>query len=176
MKIQISLSLAERPVKVLKYPKPGDTYHWSDKMMQDVVRALLTAVKINAKFSIPYMAGYSNDGKTIYIDNHVEQYFKDGDDVYDVWRYLAIHETVEKAMQDVFKLKYFLAHQIALRIERAAVEADGLDWKVYDANAKKYIKRIEEEDIGDIPHDLDLQPYIDSSDKELICYMKAKMV
>ncbi len=43
--------------------------------------------------------------------------------------YLNVHEAMEKSLIDELGLRYFEAHQIALRQEKAAVEADGQSWE-----------------------------------------------
>ncbi|MER8792209.1 hypothetical protein NKH71_30940 [Mesorhizobium sp. M0983] len=43
----------------------------NDAVLGDVVRALHRRVQIVHDFDIPYIAGYSKDGKTIYIDRHM---------------------------------------------------------------------------------------------------------
>ena len=39
-------------------------------------RDLRRVKKLDRKHDIPYLAGYSQDGKTIYIDRHMPQNFK----------------------------------------------------------------------------------------------------
>jgi len=39
-----------------------------DRVLADVVTALYRRVSISHDFDIPYIAGYSDDAKTIYID------------------------------------------------------------------------------------------------------------
>ena len=155
-----------------------DTYLMSDDMLNDAMGVLLKSVKVNTKYSIPYVAGYSIDGKTIYIDSGIPKEYKDGKKIYDIHRYLKIHEIIEKTLLDKFKkngMTYFYAHQVALRAEKAAVEADGWNWESYNKFCEFYIKSDEHEDIKSIPKHLDLEPYIDSGDKELVKHMKEKM-
>jgi hypothetical protein len=57
------------------------------------------------------------------------------------YRFLIVHEAVEKALLDELGLHYLHAHQIALRIERAAVEAEGFAWRDYNAFTKKHERR-----------------------------------
>ncbi|TPI67105.1 hypothetical protein FJ423_32700, partial [Mesorhizobium sp. B2-8-9] len=40
----------------------------SDLVLSDVVSALHRRVKVSHEFDIPYIAGYSTDARTIYID------------------------------------------------------------------------------------------------------------
>ena len=72
---------------------------------------------------IPYLAGYSRDGKTIYIDRHMPPSFRyRGRDI-DTDRFLILHEEVEKTLIDQLDLHYLHAHQIATRAEQAAVRS-----------------------------------------------------
>src|SRR6516164_2509876 len=70
---------------------------------------------------IPYLAGYSINGKTIYIDRHMPKTMKYAGREIDTDRYLILHEEVEKTLIDQLGLHYLHAHQIASRAEQAAV-------------------------------------------------------
>ena len=65
-------------------------------------------------------------------------------------------------------------HQIGLRIERAAVEAAGISWRAYEGFVKKHEKPIEEEKLQKVPRDLDLTPYRDLKDFQLLQELVAK--
>jgi hypothetical protein len=82
--------------------------------------------------------------------------------------FLITHEIVEKALLDELRLHYLHAHQIALRIERAAVEAAGVSWSTYEGFMKKHEKAIESEKIQRVPRNLDLTPYRDEQDFALL--------
>jgi hypothetical protein len=138
----------------------------SDKVMNDVVRALRRRVReVDHSYDIPYIAGYSVDAKTIYIDRHLPRTFRS-------WTlkrvmvapFIVTHEIVEKALLDELKLHYLHAHQVAVRTERAAVEAAGVSWTTYEGFMKKHEKAIEEELLQRVPPDLDLTPYRDEKD------------
>ena len=89
-----------------------------DRALDAVVRRAKT---LDRKHDIPYLAGYSKDGKTIYIDRHMPSSFRyDGRDI-NTDRYLILHEEVEKTLIDQLNLHYLHAHQIATRAEQAAV-------------------------------------------------------
>jgi hypothetical protein len=60
------------------------------------------------------------------------------------------------------------AHQIALRAEKAAVEAAGVSWDVYNRFMKRYEKPIDAEKLVSVPPDLDLTPYRDEKDFALL--------
>ncbi|RWB51033.1 hypothetical protein [Mesorhizobium sp.] len=135
-----------------------------DAVLKDVIRALHRRVKVVRDFDIPYIAGYSRDGATIYIDRHMPRTME--------WRsarvrltpFLITHEIVEKALLDELRLHYLHAHQIALRAERDAVQAAGLSWTAYQAVNKKNEKPISKEKLKRVPKDLDLTPYRDLKD------------
>src|SRR5262245_35632786 len=83
-------------------------------------------------------------------------------------RYLILHEEVEKTLIDQLNLHYLHAHQIASRAEQAAVRAAGISWRDYDRFMQKYVKRIGDERLTKVPADLDLKPYRDEHDYDLV--------
>src|SRR5471030_2023728 len=66
-----------------------------DRALDAVVRR---AKKLDRKHDIPYLAGYSRDGKTIYIDRHMPKTLKYQGREIDTDRYLILHEEVEKTL------------------------------------------------------------------------------
>jgi hypothetical protein len=90
----------------------------------------------------------------------------------EVDRYLIMHEEVEKTLIDQLGLHYLHAHQIATRAEEAAVRADGILWRDYDRFMQKYVKHIGDERLKKVPEDLDLKPYRDEHDFDLIARMR----
>ena len=104
----------------------------SDDVLNEVVKALRRRVnKVDRTYDIPYIAGYSEDGRTIFIDRHLPRSFRSLLKRVYVTPFLLTHEIVEKALLDELRLHYLHAHQIALRVERAAVEAAGVSWSTY---------------------------------------------
>ena len=150
-----------------------DTYV-SSLMLERALDALARRVgSIDRAHDIPYLAGYSLDGKRIYIDRHLPPTFRyRGRDVA-VDRYLLLHEEVEKALIDHLSLHYQHAHQIATRAEEAAVRADGVSWRAYDRFMQQYVKTIGDERLTKLPDDLDLKPYRDEHDFDLMRRMEA---
>jgi hypothetical protein len=141
-------------------------------MLEDprVVAELKKKIKIDRKHDVPYVAGYSKDAKTIYIDRHL----KLTDKGVNVEPYLVTHERTEKALIDVFKLKYKQAHDIALKVEREHIEKETkLSWKEYETHYQKYIKADEYENVEKAPPDLDLKPYQDEHDTDVLKRLKA---
>jgi hypothetical protein len=130
-------------------------------------------VRFDRKHDIPYLAGYSLDGKTIYIDRHMPASFKFKGRTINTDRFLVLHEEVEKTLIDQLGLHYLHAHQIATRAEEAAVRAAGLEWRDYDRFMQKFVKRIGDERLSKIPRDLDTKPYRDEHDDDLLRRMLA---
>ena len=83
-------------------------------------------------------------------------------------RFLILHEEVEKTLIDQLGLHYLHAHQIATRAEEAAVRAAGIEWRAYDRFMQKYVKRVGDERLKKVPKDLDLKPYRDEHDDDLL--------
>src|SRR5580658_663343 len=89
----------------------------------------------------------------------------------DTDRFLILHEEVEKTLIDQLDLHYLHAHQIATRAEEAAVRAAGITWRDYDRFMQKYVKQIGDERLTKVPKDLDLKPYRDEQDDDLLLRM-----
>jgi hypothetical protein len=117
----------------------------------------------NREFDIPYIAGYSVDGHTVFIDRHLPLL-----KTVRVEPFLLTHEIVEKALLDELRLHYLHAHQIAVRAERDAVKAAGVSWWAYQRFMKQHERQIEEEVIVKVPPTLDLTPYRDEKDFKLL--------
>jgi len=153
------------PHEKLKLPE----WYVSSLMMDRALDAVVRRVRnLDRKHDIPYLAGYSLDGKTIYIDRHMPQSFKFRRRTIETDRFLILHEEVEKTLIDQLGLHYLHAHQIATRAEEAAVRAVGVEWDAYDRFMQKYVKRIGDERLTKVPKDLDLKPYRDEHDYDLL--------
>jgi hypothetical protein len=158
------------PHTKLKLPE----WYVSNLMLDRALDAICRRVKnFDRKHDIPYLAGYSQDGKTIYIDRHMPPSFKYGGRTIDTDRFLILHEEVEKTLIDQLGLHYLHAHQIATRAEQAAVRAAGVTWRDYDRFMQKYVKRIGDERLTRVPDDLDTKPYRDEHDDDLLKRMLA---
>ena len=151
--------------KKLRVPE----WYVSSFMMDRALDAVVGAMKtFDRSHDIPYLAGYSKDGKTIYIDRHMPSSFRyDGRDI-NTDRYLILHEEVEKTLINQLNLHYLHAHQIASRAEQAAVRAGGIRWRDYDRFMQKHVKIIGDERLTKVPADLDLKPYRDEHDYDLV--------
>lgn len=149
-----------------------DTYV-SGLMLDRALDAIERRVKsIDRDHDIPYLAGYSLDGKTIFIDRHLPRSFAYRGRAITVDRYLLLHEEVEKTLIDQLGLHYQHAHQIATRAEEAAVRADGVSWRAYDRFMQQYVKEMGDERLTKLPADLDLKPYRDEHDYDLMRRMQ----
>jgi len=158
------------PHQRLKLPE----WYVSNLMLDRALDAILRRVKkFDRKHDIPYLAGYSEDGKTIYIDRHMPRFFRFRGRKIDTDRFLILHEEVEKTLIDQLGLHYLHAHQIATRSEQAAVRAAGVTWRDYDRFMQKYVKRIGDERLTKVPDDLDTKPYRDEHDDDLLRRMLA---
>ena len=145
-----------------------DTYV-SSLMLDRALDAIARRVgAIDRDHDIPYLAGYSLDGRRIYIDRHLPPSFRFRSREVAVDRYLLLHEEVEKALIDHLGLHYQHAHQIATRAEEAAVRADGVSWRAYDRFMQQYVKEMGDERLTRLPDDLDLKPYRDEHDYDLM--------
>lgn len=157
------------PHKKLRIPD----WYVSSLMLDRALDAILRRVrKLDRNHDVPYLAGYSTDGKTIYIDRHLPRTMAYKGRKVEVDRYLIMHEEVEKTLIDQLGLHYLHAHQIATRAEEAAVRADGILWRDYDRFMQKYVKHIGDERLTRVPEDLDLKPYRDEHDFDLIERMR----
>jgi hypothetical protein len=151
--------------KKLRTPEWQVSSFMMDRALDAVVRQIN---RLDRDHDIPYLAGYSKDGKTIYIDRHMPKSFSFGSRRIKTDRFLILHEAVEKTLIDHLGLRYLHAHQIATRAEQAAVRAAGLSWDAYDRFMRMYVKSIGDKRLSKVPRDLDLKPYRDEKDKELL--------
>ena len=144
-------------------------------MLEHAVDAIRRRIRLDRKHDIPYLAGYSRDGRTIYIDRHLPRSFVFRGRRVFIDRYLILHEAVEKTLLAELGLHYQHAHQIALRAEEAAVRAAGIGWREYDRFMRQFIKEAGDETLGRLPLDLDIKPYRDERDTKLLRAMQAAM-
>ncbi len=167
--------LAKGKVRAIRLPKKwqgrNDTLV-SAEMLDLAVETIKKRAKLDRTWDIPYLAGYSRDGKTIFIDRHLPKSFMaNGKRIY-VDQFLILHEAVEKSLLNKLGLIYQMAHQIALRAEEAAVRAAGVSWREYDRFMQDFIKEAGDERLTRIPLDLDIKPYRDERDTEVLKAMQ----
>ena len=153
------------PHKKLRVPE----WYVSSLMLDRALDAIVRRIKkFDREHDIPYLAGYSVDGKTIYIDRHMPKSFRYKGRLIETDRYLILHEEVEKTLIDQLGLHYLHAHQIATRAEQAAVRAGQIEWRAYDKFMQQNVKKIGDERLTKIPEDLDFKPYRDEHDDDLV--------
>src|SRR5262249_47349798 len=156
--------------KKLRVPEWYVSSFMTDRALKAVVRQIH---KLDRRYDIPYLAGYSRNGRTIYIDRHMPRWFKFRGRRINTDQFLILHEAVEKALMDHLGLGYLHAHQIATRAEQAAVRASGVSWRAYDRFMQKNVKRAGDERVSNVPDDLDTKPYRDEHDLDLLRRMEA---
>jgi hypothetical protein len=144
-------------------------------MLRGALDAILARRRLDRRHDIPYLAGYSRDGRTVYIDRHLPRSFLCRGRRVQTDRFLILHEAVEKAILSGLGLHYQHAHQIALRAEEAAVRAAGVPWRLYDRFMRQYIKEVSDERLTRLPLDLDIKPYRDEQDTQLLRAMQRAM-
>lgn len=154
------------------HKQPIEDTRVSAYMIERALEEINKFAHVDRTHDIPYLAGYSKDGLTIYIDRHIPEYFLDHGHVTPIDKFLILHEAIEKALIDKLNIHYQHAHQIALRAEESAVRAAGISWTAYNEFTEKYIKAGADEKLTKVPTDLDLKPYIDEHDDDLIQRMK----
>ena len=153
------------PHKKLNLPE----WYISDLMLERALDAIIRRLKkLDREHDIPYLAGYNIDGTIIYIDRHMPTTFKHKGRTIETDRFLILHEEVERTMIDRLSLHYLHAHQIATRVEKEAVLACGISWNDYDDFMQTNVKHIGDERLTKVPQDLDLKPYRDEHDTELL--------
>lgn len=134
----------------------------------ELKKAIERPIKVDRSYDIPYVAGYSEDGKTVYVDRH----FNSKMGGVDVEKFVVTHEHAEKSAIDLFDLHYKSAHKIATQIEKQRVEEAEIDWKKYEKFVMDQYKEIGHEELKKVPKDLDLTPYSDSKDFKLLKKIK----
>lgn len=163
---------------VVKPPRAGHRPEWliGQKMMDHAMKAIRARIHLQRGYDIPYLAGYSLDGHTIFIDRHMPRSFVYKGRKVNTDRFLIVHEAVEKSLIQLLGMHYLTAHQIALHAEQAAVRAEGIEWDAYDEFMQKYIKTIEDERLTKVPDTLDITPYRDFHDSAELKQMRANVV
>lgn len=165
----------DRDVAYLE-PSPDD-WLLSDKELKELEDHIQTEVEFDTEHDIPYTAGYSMDGKTIFIDRTVPQYLeirargsRTKKVKVDIWKTFALHEAVEKSLEDQpYFWPYQFSHQVALRAERAYVEALGADWNDYNEKTLAIVDKVYKRGSFDsVPWNLDLGPYVDEKDRDCL--------
>jgi hypothetical protein len=149
---------------------------------EEVRECLFRPFTVNRDCDVPYIAGYSTDGETIYIDRHLPETIKfeiDGKKYeLDPTPFLLTHERTEKALIDALGYGYSQAHRVATAAERRQFmqhHGPGI-WVHYQAAMDKYAKYDEHEKLQKPPKDLDMTPYEASPvNKALLAHLEKAM-
>lgn len=136
------------------------------------VEAIRKRVRICRDYDIPFVAGYSTDGKTIYLDRDLPETILVGGRAWNAHLYVIAHEATEKALIDQYGLTYRQAHAIAGHVDRARVQLDDLDIQAYVDHLGGAYKGNRLDLVRSIPADLDWTPYHHSAAPELLAHMQ----
>ena len=143
---------------------------WNDKRFR---RVLDQPLKFDFKHTIPYLCGYSRNGRVIYFDRDLPKFWKyKGRQIY-LADILAVHEKVEKTLIDLFHMRYQQAHHYATHFEAMACELNNINWWAYSKFLNPYIKSVYHEKLSNVPKDLDETPYIDEHERKILRLLKA---
>lgn len=139
---------------------------FSKKAVEQFTAERFKSVTINREYEVPYTAGYSKDGKTIYIDRHVPDTISYRGKKCDIIKPLVMHETTEISLESKpYFDSYELSHETATMAEFALVRAMGFDVVEYNKQVNEIVKRVySRAKYESIPPDLDLEPYYDEKD------------
>lgn len=122
----------------------------------DAEDMLAGEVKVDQKHDVPFCAGMSEDGKTMYVDSKIN--LKRGG--VDRTKPLMVHEVVEYLLIKYFGMKYLEAHNIAIAAEEACGRAEGLPMGKYAQLWDEDIRAVGSRGkYPNIPKDLQTQQY-----------------
>lgn len=139
-----------------------------NKLLDDrIQKELKKSITIDRNHDVPYVAGYSEDGKTIYIDRHFNHILNG----INVEPYVIFHERIEKALLHIFNMHYQEAHALATYAEKQKV---GSLWKKYNLFVMNQYKHIHVEKLKNVPYNLDLTPYEDEKDYKILDALRKK--
>jgi hypothetical protein len=120
-------------------------------------------VHVNKRYDIPYLAGYSQDGKTIYIDRDMPEILPVGKHNIKIADFLLeTHEHIEKALEQC-GLDYKHSHKFATTYEHYVAMKHGIDPALYEQALKPHEDFAYKKRDPYLPHDLDPQPYVGDS-------------
>lgn len=157
--------------RLKRMSEPADDTLISDAILQQVVKQVLWRVRVNRSYDVPYLGGSSRQG-TVYIHRKLPRTFKTGGRRISADPFIILHEAIERIVGDAFRLSYQHAHQIALRVEQAAVRAAGIPWDDYNQFTREQ-EELAQENFSRLPRDLDLKPYRDENDNETLRRIRA---
>ena len=153
-----------------------------DATPQSVLRATSAALGLTtidwSNYDVPYLGGYSvASARKIYFDRDLPKGFRARSGRYvEIGPYLNLHEIAEKSLLLELKFKkwdYRRCHQIAQRLEKAAVQAGAIPWSEYQDDFFGSQDAVADKAPRAVPADFDFTPYRDMEDWDLIKQMKA---
>ena len=117
---------------------------------------------------VPYGAGSSKDGKTVYVDRRIPRWaIIDGKKI-DVWEAVAQHEIAEKAQLDQGK-SYAESHITGTHADDADIDHQGIKHADYEAFLKPYLAAAKREARPNrVPSDLEDRPYKEMGEEHLL--------
>lgn len=125
-------------------------------------------MKVVHKYDVPYGAGTSKDGKTVYIDHRVPKELDVNGKKMNVVKALVAHETAEKKAMDK-GIKYQKAHDLfAVPAENKQVRSQGVDPKKYNKKLDKTLDKVVKKIDAPEPPDLEPKPYKDTKKMSLL--------
>jgi len=129
---------------------------WTDGL----ITWLLEHFRFDHTFNVPLGGGSSPDGNVLYLDKAIPiNYVQRNDARVPAWRYLCVHEGVEKMLLDN-GVPYLPAHACATAIELACVADDKFDVAQYDTFWNAQLKVAAQHKLGDgTPPDIEMAPY-----------------
>lgn len=158
------------------HTRPNEKHHDElPKLLAEpaVAQALARHVRVDHSYDLPYLAGYSQDGATIYLDRHFPSHLMVGGKLLAVHVPIVTHERTEKALIDGKGYDYQSAHEYATCAEHEQVRQLGFKPYQYEDALEPFIKADEVKKLERVPPDLDLTPYIDEKDKSVLARLRA---
>jgi hypothetical protein len=154
------------PAKTPEFDDEGERITYP--AVKAAIAEILKRVRVDRRWDIPYIAGYSRAGRTIFIDRNLPKTFAYRGRRVKIDPFLVLHEAVEIAMLDKLDIRYDHAHQIALLVERSAVQEAGIEWAPYHDFILRHFRRVAAKRLDRVPRNLNLSPYLDEEDLSLL--------
>lgn len=138
----------------------------SPQILRQASDAIDQSKQVLQTYDIPYGAGYSKDGRRLYLDHSVPLVLRESGYIIPIAHAWLFHEAVEKALlMFIPGLPYQLAHQVAYNAEPPLLKTYKVPWEIYDRASRRILTDIgRRERYPNCPEDLDLKPYHDEKD------------
>lgn len=146
-------------------PGPSSSGYDSPKDTRAAQTEMLDCVNVDCKHDVPFVAGMSEDGETLYVDKEAYPEIEKAGYL----RALIVHEMVEHCLMKYCGMKYKPAHAIATGAEEATLRADGVELPKYDTFYDRIIRMVSSRgEYKNVPDDLDTEPYQDEGESSEI--------